>query len=208
MMKLTFRIAFVLVLLTFIEVQVSAQQTPIQPLPSQTNSFQSQNIAPCELTLARFPAVRGIKFGMTKTEVENLFGVIFLSNSLSNEDMEMELSNLNFFRVLVNKYPQQLDGIEAIQLRLFQNKVYSISLTFDRSTEWNNIEQFTLSLSENFNLPANWTTTGSSVARMICQDFRVEANTYFLPEVSMTNLNALREIEAKRNEIRNRLKIR
>jgi hypothetical protein len=169
---------------------------------------QEQKEAPCALALAQAPAVRGIKFGMTRDEIENLLGIRFIGNTLSTEDSEIGLSNLGFYRVLVNKYPRQLDGVEAIQLRLFQNKLYSFSLSFERSNNWNNTEQFASFLSENLNLPNNWETAGSSVARMNCRGFRVEANSYFLPEVSLTNLMMLQETETKRKEIRSRMQIK
>lgn len=169
---------------------------------------QEQKEAPCALALSQAPAVRGIKFGMPRDEIENLLGIRFVGNTLSTEDREIGLSNLGFYRVMVNKYSQQLDGVEAIQLRLFQNKVYSFSLSFERSNNWNNTEQFTSFVSENLNLPKNWESAGSSAARMNCQGFRVEANSYFLPEVSLTNLTALQEIETKRKEIRSRMQIK
>lgn len=167
---------------------------------------QEQKEVPCSLALA--PAARGIKFGMTRGEVENLLGIRFVGNTLSTEDVEIGLSNLGFYRVLVNKYSQQLEGVEAIQLRLFQNKVYSFSLSFERSNNWNNTEQFTSFVSESLNLPKGWKTSGTSMAIMNCDGFRVEANSYFLPEISLTNLTALKEIETKRNEIRSRMQIK
>jgi hypothetical protein len=209
-MKLTFQIAIVLSLFLFIKAQVLAQNTSNQTIPPQPNNnlVQLQNTVPCELNLSQAPVVRGIKFGMTKDEVEKHLGIRFIGNTLSTEDNEIGLSNLGFYRVLVNEYPQQIDGIEAIQLRLFQNKLYSFGLSFERSNNWNNTKQFTSFVSENLNLPKNWTTSGTSLARMNCQGFRVEANTYFLPEVSLTDLTALQEIETKRNEIRNRTQIK
>lgn len=210
MIILTLQLAIVLILMPFNEIKVLAQQTAIQRFNTQpkSNSIQSQKATPCALTLSQAPAVRGIKFGMTRDEIENLLGIRFVGNTLSTEDREIGLSNVGFYRVLVNKYPEQIDGVEAIQLRLFENKVYSFSLSFERSNNWNNTEQFTSFVSESLNLPKNWETAGSSVARMNCQGFRVEANSYFLPEVSLTNLTALHEIETKRKEIRNRMQIK
>lgn len=210
MMKLTLQLAIVLILLPFIEIQVLTQQTTIQRFNTQpkSNSIRSQKETPCTLALSQAPAVRGIKFGMTRDEIENLLGIRFVGNTLSTEDGEIGLSNVGFYRVMVNKYPQQIEGVEAIQLRLFQNKVYSFSLSFERSNNWSNTEQFTSFLSENLNLPKNWETAGSSVARMNCQGFRVEANSYFLPEISITNVTMLQEIETKRKEIRSRMQIK
>lgn len=164
--------------------------------------FAQQSVTPCSLTLTQAPSVRGIGFGMTREEAEKTLGLIFLSSYMSKEDEKSGLSNLHFFRNRVNKYPQQLDGVEAIQLKLLDNKIYSFIFSFDNSTKWNDINQFALSLSENLNLPKSWRASGFSLTRMDCQDFRVEANIYFLPEISLTNLSAVREIEARRREFR------
>lgn len=210
-MKLSFQIALqialVLIFLLFIKDQLFAQQILIPHIRNQTNSnpVRSQKALPCKLDLSQVPAVQGIKFGMSKEELENYFGIRFIGNTLSTEDNQIGLSNLGFYRVLVNKYPQQLDGVEIIQLRLFENKLYSYSVSFDHSKNWSNTEQFTSYLSESLNLPKDWETSGSSAARMNCQGFRVEANTYFLPEVSLTNLTTLQEIEVKRTRFRDRV---
>jgi hypothetical protein len=180
-------------LLTIMLLSASATaQTPLQ----------RSELPQCPLTLSNSPSFRGIQFGLSKEEAENVLQVKLLNDFVRTGDKQIGLETLRFFRNHVNKYSPQLDSVEIIELRLFNNKIYSFSLSFEKTTTWNDITEYTQAVSEQFKLPPNWKASSTSFAKMNCQGFTVESNIYFLPEVRFTDTTVNREIEARRSEIK------
>lgn len=156
----------------------------------------SQNAQTCDLDLNQSPKIRGVKLGMTKDEA-----IAALPN-----DRRVQIPNNDIYRV----YPKLsrakgYENIEAIELEFFQDSVYKIEISYNRSAaKWRNARQFAANLSANLNVPFKFwqfERRNPKLAKMQCKEFLFSLNAD-INQIELKNTLAEKDIKKVEDEKR------
>jgi hypothetical protein len=173
------RVIFTLLAVVFVPIAISAQ-TADQPLSQQK----------CTLTLAKSPAIRGLKLGMSTEQLLALF-----PESSQRPDIKQEIDNAQSFpnygvarlSFKPSEYPasfkDRFTGVDSIYVRLLDGQVAEFQVIYagqtsrPRGPSWPNVDAFIAKLSEAFALPAtrDWLYNGDSKA-LKCSGFEIHAS--------------------------------
>lgn len=101
----------------------------------------------CNLGLDKSPSIRGFKLGMTKADAEAAFGgQINYSLDKSNDSATASVS--------AYQYPDKLDDVISINMRLFKEKIFEIVIVYAKGDFKSGVEVADY-FSKSWNLPAN-----------------------------------------------------
>jgi len=152
-----------------------AAQAPTLAKPTP----QPQAETPCGLMLTQSPAWGPIKLGMTETEFQKIFPRMpFMVNKLDLPDTPA------------------FANVDNMMFTFYKERLEDFTVQFDLSVHWDNVAQFTDSLSDTLKLPKVWTFT-LDTGMLECKEFRMRA-------VSSRNEIKLRDTAAsKRMEAEN-----
>ena len=155
---------------------VVAAQAPTLAKPKPTPPLAEP---PCGLMLAQSPAWGPIKLGMTETEFQKIFPRMpFMVNKLDLPDTPA------------------FANVDNMMFTFYRERLEDMTVQFDLSVHWDNVTQFTDSLSDTLKLPKVWTFT-LDTGMLECKEFRMRA-------VSSRNEIKLRDTAAsKRMEAEN-----
>src|SRR4029078_9658758 len=128
---------------------VVAAQAPTLAKPKPT---PPQAEPPCGLMLAQSPAWGPIKLGMTETEFQKIFPRMpFMVNKLDLPDTPA------------------FANVDNMMFTFYKERLEEVTIQFDLSVHWDNIGQFTDSLSDTLKLPKAWTfSVGTGM--LVCKD--------------------------------------
>ena len=132
----------------------------------------------CGLTLAQAPAWGTIKLGMTEAEFQKVFPRMpFMVDKL-------ELPDTPAFA-----------NVDNMMFTLYKERLEEVTIQFDLSKHWDNIGQFTDSLSDTLKLPKTWTfSVGTGMLE--CKEFRMRAVSS-RNEIKLRDIAAAKKMEAE-----------
>lgn len=168
-------------------------------------------------TQGNTPNIRGLKLGMSITEVERILGMkIILENEttsvsldkkpykMSDKPIEIDVgvkkfyfSSLSKFSTF-NKISTPLEDIEILFLYFFNNSIYKIHVKYStQDFKWSDNKEFVAFLSEKFNLPEDtWDII------KICDDYEIGVDvTNGKGTISLIDVKTDSEISAKARRI-------
>ena len=141
-----------LVMLAFSVAAAAQAPTLVKPTPTP-----QQAEPPCGLTLAQSPAWGPIKLGMTESEFQKIFPRMpFMVNKLDLPDIPA------------------FANVDNMMFTFYRERLEDFTVQFDLSAHWDNIAQFTDSLSQTLKLPKVWTFT-LDTGMLECKEFRMRA---------------------------------
>lgn len=116
-----------------------------------------QTPPPCPLALAQAPAWGKIKLGMTESDFQKIFPKMPFMVS------KMELPEDPVF-----------DNVDNMMFTFYKEHLEEVTIQFDLSMRWDNVNKFTDYLSETYKLPNVWTfSVGTGMLQ--CKEFAVRA---------------------------------
>lgn len=168
-----------------------------------TAPFMFAQTQPCTQTVQDSPQFRGLKLGMTTTELLKTYRTQIEKST----GYEGELGETNF-TILNMDAPAKLQGVEGIRGRIFNGRIHFITLIYGDGTYWSGIEDFQANVLSKLNIPAeNWNVTKKiNSANVACDGFRI--NVFVMSgnaviDVTDTSVKAEleKQIEAKKKNI-------
>jgi hypothetical protein len=145
--------------------QIGFRQQPLRPSsfnqPSKSVSTENATLKaeqePCTLGIDRAPTIRGIRLGMTLSEVKALYPGV----SEPKERDEVGES-LTIHRPGVDTNDERLKGIDYLALHFFGGRLYVIGVSYKEPSYWQEVTELTKSMG----LPTN-----EDYARVECRGF-------------------------------------
>lgn len=174
---------------------------------SKEQSTEKTNIAQCDLTLKDAPDLRGLKLGMSKKEVQAVFGV-------SNEDEtspfyftnpEIRFNGVRSYKFYSNTL-KKLTGfynIDNLTLEFFDGELHFIEAEYFRSYANFSAEQFKLKISETYQLPNSWAGN-----KLKCKEFEIDIKESYVTgnEISFYNLLTSEKIKIEEQKKQDKFK--
>ena len=124
-------------------------------------------------TLSKPPELRGLRLGMSLAEVKARFP-------------ELEIPTPNEFGYGVAVYSvssltgvtkAQLDGVSRIAFGFLDEKVNSLTISYQTGFTWKNADEFIALLSAKLKLPRSWYGSNEYNKELQCNGFKISANT-------------------------------
>jgi hypothetical protein len=123
---------------------------------------QAAKPAPCELTIAQSPEVRGLKLGMAEADLKKKLG--------GNPDPIVTRYDLNKL--------SGFDSVQSIGWELYRTRLMRLDVTYDDSIIWNSGAEFAEALSGPLSLPqSSWRFAGPFNADLDCKEFTVSIDS-------------------------------
>ena len=154
-----------------------------KPIPDEKITVEKAK-QPCIAKIADLPEIRGLRLGMTLSEMQDLF-------------LRLQTERAGWSSLVVQatlrtpSYEQSLRGIKSFNAFFLQDKLASFRFEYEPEVKWNSIQEYAARLSENLKVsPDNWSySSGYSYfdslsgvikkdgkkAELDCQDFSAEA---------------------------------
>jgi hypothetical protein len=146
-----------------------------------------QTPEPCLLTLDKAPSIRGIRLGMTISDVKAIYPVI----SEPRERDEVGTS-ATLYSPGIDDADERLKGLDSIFLQFFGGRVYHLSIRYKDP----NHAQEIIELAKQLNFPKN------DYARVTCQGFEVSIFRHSGSQtLDLTDTSAQRKIAKRLAEI-------
>lgn len=172
---------------------------------------QTKTVSKCELTATQAPALRGIRLQMSADELLALFpGSSDDSNIKGRLDYAVKapfygVADISF---QPDKYTTkaQFEGINDINVRLFDNRVTQIYVSYGNgdAPPWNHVDEMIMRVSEAFRLPSveNWLPVSSTDSKTLqCSGFTVQVYAIRQENACCSSLNLkMQGIEEKVTE--------
>jgi hypothetical protein len=115
--------------------QIGFRGRNFQPLlPPQK---ETSNLGPCTLEVGEAPSIRGIKLGMTVSEVKGLYPNI---KEPSKPD-EIGISTVLYSPSIIQAPIEKLKGIDSLFLLFFKGKLYDIDVSYKEPSYWQEISE-------------------------------------------------------------------
>ncbi|MDX6577842.1 MAG: hypothetical protein QOE96_3795 [Blastocatellia bacterium] len=178
--------------------QIGFRQQPlrlssINP-PSESVSTENATLKaeqePCTLGIEKAPAIRGIRLGMTLSEVKALYPGV----SEPKERDEVG-SSLTIHRPGVDTNDERLKGIDYLALHFFGGRLYVIGVSYKEPSYWQEVTELTKSMG----LPNN-----EDYAQVECRGFSASIFRHSDKTLTLdlTNTLVLKKIIALSNEMK------
>jgi hypothetical protein len=181
-LSIFFTIIFTLLLITPIKAQAP------KLIPSKKQTVQ-ESPKTCTLGLANAPNLRGLKLGMTSLQVEKTIGLKLILKDYKpymTDEIIPEIKDFRFSSFKNNAVPTQLEGVDAVFFKFYNNSLYRIFVIYAKPTvAWKDNNEFASYLSEKFDLPKDaWTQN----RYLSCAEFTLSINIEEeKPSISLTN---------------------
>jgi hypothetical protein len=117
----------------------------------------SQKPAPCELTIADSPTIRGLKLGMAEEDFRKLLG----------DPQALILTSYDLRRV------KGFENIQAVRFDFYRGRLMRFDITYDETQKWNTPAEFADALTEPLKLPRPSWKLSSLLGEMECKEFSV-----------------------------------
>lgn len=130
----------------------------------------------CALTLNQAPALRGFKLGMELKQAFEFLPVLELSPNTDEPGHNRAYVFTKYLPASKQKsYDSILKGVDYVSLEFKNNKVAYITVTYDNSIQWDNVQQFTARVTNTFHFPLNqWRIVGNTTY-INCGSFTIVA---------------------------------
>lgn len=161
--------------------------------------FCLPSFAQCNLTLKDSPVIRGLKLGITKTEVEK---VIPLSSGVKLSSFLNYLTTTQLSKI---KGFESLDSLDITFMREnFESKIYRVStLSFrykNSLVEWDSVIEFADNISTNLTLPFDAWSFADNQAVMKCKDFKITIVENYINLQSTTLENDSKKLKEQKKK--------
>lgn len=118
----------------------------------------AQGFGQCALKPDELPAVRGLRVGLTASQLKTIYPRLALGRA-----DEFGQSRVELFRGDLAQVDQTaFEGVSSLRLNLVDDRLVEFSLTYDL-LPWRDLNQFVAKTSETLGLPAGWKGDESSV---------------------------------------------
>jgi len=140
-------------------------------------SSVAQNVAQtsqggCTQKISEFPALRGLKLNMTKSDVMKVY-------SLASPNRPTDERGVTTMFVIKDQIVQDefKRNVKGIAMELMDDNLKSMSIMYDDSVKWAALPKFVESLSGSLDIPAKYWESNSSglYATATCSDFILTA---------------------------------
>ncbi|MEO8649170.1 MAG: LysM domain-containing protein [Acidobacteriota bacterium] len=131
----------------------------------------------CRKSLPESPELRGLKLGMSKSDL-----VALLRPEVRNSFESLQSAPDYYF---IDR--SRFDGMRRLNVEFFAGKVSLLTIQYGPGVEWDSDEEFVGVVSEKFGLPANGWERDSTSYVMNCGDFQIEAKRN---EINLVDLTA------------------
>lgn len=167
--------------------------------PGQTTKKKADSHK-CSLVVERSPEIRGLKLGQPFVDLDTVLPrPSYLSRDRKPDDVGWRRE---IFIPLTMQEPERLKGISMAEVSYLDDRLASITITYDTSVLWESNLHFTSAIAEQLKLPMNgW--YGEINPRLTCNGFFVE--TSFSQKLSI-ELTTFRDELQKRRAIRDQQK--
>lgn len=154
---------------------------------------------PCNLTLKDSPVIRGLKLGMTKTEVEK---VIPLDNKITYANF----IDYSFNKGQISKI-KAFQGLDTVYIRFIdQNKnldnlpVEQLTFVYDNSVQWSSHWEFARFIADYFKLPfKSFVLDDNNRIKLNCIGFRLLLQPNYI-SLDTTQLEDKKNLENERRK--------
>ncbi|MFN2453583.1 MAG: hypothetical protein ABR577_05135 [Pyrinomonadaceae bacterium] len=123
----------------------------------------------CTLTLAQVPAVRGFRLGMTTKDFKTRFPTVEIASAditgrslaaIYTKDSQLKIDRSN------------LKDVESVLLSFADDRLETMSVTYDSATRWESTDQFVAVISQSLALPGTWKAVNWWQESLDCDGFR------------------------------------
>lgn len=161
--------------------------------PSPVKKVSEQAKFTCTMTIAQSPSIRGLKLGMTETEVERLVG-----NKYKFENQTMEPTRgLSFLASTVPDF----EGISFVTLESYDRKLSKISVMYGNEIKWDGIEEFVENFSPKLGIKGRvWQKEARQGASVRCAEFDLALRILGGSWLHLTDTLAVKKIAADLNK--------
>ncbi len=158
------------------------------------------------LNFATKPSIEYGEFGVTEIslaflEADGVFEIIRSTNPIVGDKYEKRdiVKDVEGqYRVRKDIFPN-FNGVQYIRLFFFENRISNIYITYDQSTKFYSMEDFTSSIAKSLNLSGVWFyDTYHQSLRMQCQGFGI--GTYEGLALQLWDTAAFQTIEKRKKE--------
>ena len=162
------------------------------------NAFgQAADTAMCRLTPAQFPAVRGLRLGMTPDEVLSVLPTVLNKDELFKQAHSPDHWNVAHSNYAPNQNgdPPQFAGVGAVNMVFYRGKLVEFGINYTEpnyntgdGVAWQGIADFIARIAEALQVPGfqAWTRGNGGALALKCEGFELQA----------PNLNFLRVVAA------------
>jgi len=168
---------------------------------------QAADAATCRLTAAQFPAVRGLRLGMTPDEVLRVLPTVLNKDELFRQAHSPDHFDVAYLNYGPNQNgdPPQFAGVSNVNMVFYRGKLVDFSIYYNESNAggvaWLGIADFIARIAEALQVPGfqAWTTGKAGGPVLKCEGFELQANLNFLRVVAapfwVDDMNARRKAE-------------
>ena len=148
----------------------------VSTVGAQTSNTRASGETECRLKLAQAPVIRGIRLGMTITEVLAVF-----PGAEKDESLRQRLSQQRFGMISATVLPynyreakEKFVGVRSVDFHFLDERLIQFSLIYN-GPDWKSDEQFTSKVAESLNLPGieSWKLRTGSGKALACDGFEV-----------------------------------
>lgn len=167
--------------------------TPETPKAPSVNALLMR----CGTVAVPVPEVRGFRLGMPWDEYQHVSPkLVHFSNENNEEGVRRDyLTRSDFYRTSGDRFK----SIDHIELLFLDDKLASIEVNYDTSTEWPNALEFTAAIADALKLPrTGW--RGHDTAVLTCDEFGVETSVDILGrgKLQIMKFGVTQEIERRK----------
>jgi len=176
--------------------------------------WQNSNAQTCQLSISNFPAVQGLRLGMTVEDLENIVGApISLKNSeetiyksadgsasrsYSKEELgKVDIGAKYYYYSAAGGGNPNFEGISSIGIKFYKDVAISIAIWYlNKGSVWTSAKEFSYLLSDRLNIPKSiWVSRDNTLTWIECNDFRAHVFLVTEPSFYLHNPVTEREID-------------
>ncbi len=159
--------------------------------PAQASQEAQQ---PCTQKLTNLPAVRGLKHGMSLSELLKIYP---LASVTKKDEIGLQTVRINHLTVVDKELKRNLKSIYG---DFIDDKLQTFAILYDDSIKWGSLSKFVEPLAETFNIPTQvWSLELNILAMAKCSDFQLTAA--LLPQESAIIMQP-KDYEKNRDQLR------
>lgn len=148
----------------------------------------------CDLFSKNATLLLDLKVGMSPQEAQNIFG----------RDLKIKVKKRGertiFQNYIKNPAPNSLNGVRAIFLRFYDQKLYQLEIFYEPRTDLKTVEEISGVLASQLSFSAAKWQIKNKRAEISCGDLSLVADNVLNPRIEVTDNAILAKIEEKRNK--------
>lgn len=144
----------------------------------------------CDLKNA--PALLGLNLGISTEQARK-------ANNRRLKVKNEDDGEYTFFENYIDKSAKgNLQGLKAVYLRFYENRLFQIELFYKDKYKWQNLTEFIDDYSARNNFSADFWKVEYGYAKAACDGFSLKADYILNPHIQLTDDEIFRQVQAKR----------